>query len=253
VNIDSTNAMAGDALRQAQAESLQRRQQSPEEAARSFEAFMVQWMVKEMRETLPDSGLFSTPAAQTFSGLFDQEIADRASRTQTFGLAEQILRSLHGRSSGRGEPDLMGGLEAPEPRPARRWQGEGVPLPVVGRISSGFGLRRDPFEGDLRRHKGLDIAAPKGSPIHAVRPGRVVLAGEQDGYGRAVVVDHGDGMQTLYAHCSELKVRQGDLVNPNTVIATVGSTGRSTGPHLHFEVREGGRQVDPLEAFGWER
>jgi murein DD-endopeptidase MepM/ murein hydrolase activator NlpD len=253
VNIDPTRAMAADALQHAQAEGLQRGQKGPEEAARSFEAFMVQWLVKEMRETLPESGLFSTPAAQTFSGLFDQEIADRVSRTQTFGLAEQILRSLQGRSGGSGEAYSSGGLEALEPRSARRWKGEGVPLPVVGRISSGFGLRKDPLDGDLRRHKGLDIAAAKGSPIHPVRPGRVVLAGEQDGYGRAVVVDHGDGMQTLYAHCSELKVRQGDMVDPNTIIATVGSTGRSTGPHLHFEVREGGRQVDPLEAFGWER
>jgi len=121
-------------------------------------------------------------------------------------------------------------------------------LPVFGkvpRISSGFGVRRDPFTGRLAHHMGLDIPAARGTAILASGGGRVVSAGFRGPYGNAIVIDHGNGLQTLYGHCSKLFVHAGDLVMPRQKIAAVGSTGRSTGPHLHFEVIRNGVRVEP--------
>jgi murein DD-endopeptidase MepM/ murein hydrolase activator NlpD len=113
------------------------------------------------------------------------------------------------------------------------------------RVSSGFGVRHDPFTGRLARHMGLDIPAQHGTPILASGGGRVLSAGHRGPYGKAIVIDHGDGLQTLYGHCSKLYVRAGELVMPQQKIAAVGSTGRSTGPHLHFEVIRNGKRVAP--------
>ncbi len=121
-------------------------------------------------------------------------------------------------------------------------------LPVQGRtprISSGFGVRHDPFTGRLARHMGLDIPVAYGTAVLASGGGRVLTAGFRGPYGKAVVIDHGQGTQTLYGHCSELYVRAGELVMPRQKIAAVGSTGRSTGPHLHFEVIRNGKRVEP--------
>jgi murein DD-endopeptidase MepM/ murein hydrolase activator NlpD len=125
-------------------------------------------------------------------------------------------------------------------------------MPVFGRITSLFGQRRDPIHGQYRQHNGMDIAAPEGSPIQSIRPGMVTFAGDMGTYGKVVVVDHGEGLETRYAHCSELLVEEGEQVRPGLVIAKVGSTGRSTGPHLHFEARKGDRPLDPRTLFGWQ-
>jgi murein DD-endopeptidase MepM/ murein hydrolase activator NlpD len=120
--------------------------------------------------------------------------------------------------------------------------------PVAGSripVSSQFGTRQDPFTGRLARHTGLDIPAPHGTPILASGGGRVVFAGRKGAYGLATVIDHGDGLATLYGHASRLLVAEGDVVLPQQKIALVGSTGRSTGPHLHFEVIRGGQRVEP--------
>jgi murein DD-endopeptidase MepM/ murein hydrolase activator NlpD len=120
--------------------------------------------------------------------------------------------------------------------------------PVLGslpRISSGFGVRLDPFTGHRARHMGLDIPAPTGTAVLASGGGRVSAAGPHGAYGNAIVIDHGNGMQTLYGHCSRLFVRVGDVVMPRQRIAAVGSTGRSTGPHLHFEVIRNGMRIEP--------
>jgi murein DD-endopeptidase MepM/ murein hydrolase activator NlpD len=119
-------------------------------------------------------------------------------------------------------------------------------LPLAGRsINSGFGVRRDPMTGRLARHTGIDISAPWGTPIRASAGGRVRSAGRLGPYGYVVEIDHGNGLVTRYAHASRLFVRTGELVMPQQVIAAVGSTGRSTGPHLHFEVIRNGVQVEP--------
>jgi murein DD-endopeptidase MepM/ murein hydrolase activator NlpD len=122
-------------------------------------------------------------------------------------------------------------------------------MPVAGRISSGFGARRDPISGHHRHHQGVDIAVPRGTPIEAAASGVVVFAGRQGGYGRTVVIEHADGRRTRYAHAERLMVNRGDVVSAGQMIATVGSTGRATGPHLHFEVTENGDRLDPLQVL----
>ena len=114
-----------------------------------------------------------------------------------------------------------------------------------GRISSGFGNRRDPFTQRLARHTGIDMPAPYGAPILASAGGRVRFAGHRGAYGRTVEIDHGNGLVTRYGHASKLHVRTGEVVLPGQKIAAVGSSGRSTGPHLHFEVLSKGAQVEP--------
>jgi len=112
-------------------------------------------------------------------------------------------------------------------------------LPVQGRISSLVGLRHDPLNGTLREHHGIDIAVAAGTAVLPVAPGRVIFAGLRGGYGNMVIVDHGDGTITLYAHNSVNLVAEGDEINGTSPIALSGSTGRSTGPHLHFEAWRG--------------
>ncbi|MEO6984734.1 MAG: M23 family metallopeptidase [Paralcaligenes sp.] len=112
-------------------------------------------------------------------------------------------------------------------------------------LSSSFGWRRNPVTGRHSMHEGLDFAAPKGAPIYAASGGVVAEAGIYPGYGKMVEINHGNGLVTRYAHASALTVRAGDLVEKGALIARVGSTGRSTGSHLHFEVRMVGHPLDP--------
>jgi murein DD-endopeptidase MepM/ murein hydrolase activator NlpD len=121
--------------------------------------------------------------------------------------------------------------------------------PVPGRISSGFGMRTHPITGQRRLHAGVDVAASTGTPIVAAAAGVVRTAGPRGGYGNLVVVDHGGGLETRYAHASALAVHPGHQVNAGHLLAWVGSTGLSTGPHLHFEVRVGGTPRDPLSFY----
>lgn len=119
-------------------------------------------------------------------------------------------------------------------------------MPADGaRFGSPFGNRTDPFTHRLSFHPGLDLVAKTGTPILAAAGGRVILAGEKTGYGNAVEIDHGNGLVTRYGHASRIVVHVGDLVLPRQYVADVGSTGRSTGPHLHFEVLVNGAPVDP--------
>ncbi|NMN05664.1 MULTISPECIES: M23 family metallopeptidase [unclassified Novosphingobium] len=112
-------------------------------------------------------------------------------------------------------------------------------------ISSGFGYRADPFTGGGAFHPGLDFKGPIGAPIYAAAQGVVSFAGVRSGYGNCVEVDHGQGLVTRYAHMSRIEARPGQRVGPGVEIGKIGSTGRSTGPHLHFEVRIADRPVDP--------
>jgi murein DD-endopeptidase MepM/ murein hydrolase activator NlpD len=118
--------------------------------------------------------------------------------------------------------------------------------PLMGRITSRFGFRVHPLWGRRSLHTGLDIAAPYGKPIMAADTGEVIFAGWWDGYGKAIVIDHGRAYTTVYGHMSRLYMQVGQRVEKGQVIGLVGSTGYSTGPHLHFEIRVNGRPVDPL-------
>jgi murein DD-endopeptidase MepM/ murein hydrolase activator NlpD len=119
-----------------------------------------------------------------------------------------------------------------------------MPASVV-RMSSGFGPRRDPFTGGGAMHSGLDFAGPIGTPIQAAANGRVSFVGVKSGYGKVVEIDHGNGLITRYAHLSAFNVKRGAEIRSGERIAAMGSTGRSTGSHLHFEVRLNGRAVNP--------
>jgi murein DD-endopeptidase MepM/ murein hydrolase activator NlpD len=119
-------------------------------------------------------------------------------------------------------------------------------MPVAGRISSGFGERFHPILGYRRMHDGVDLAAPYGTPVVAAADGRVVTAGWHGGYGREVKLSSPGGIETIYGHMSRLAVAAGASVRRGQVIGYVGSTGLSTGPHLHYEVHVGGKLVNPL-------
>lgn len=121
----------------------------------------------------------------------------------------------------------------------------GMPLSHA-RLTSDFGLRHHPILGGMRNHTGVDLAAPFATPIHATGDGIVTRASWAGGYGLLVAIKHKDGVVTRYGHMSRLAVEPGQRVSQNTVIGYVGSTGRSTGPHVHYEVLVKGRAVDPL-------
>ena len=126
---------------------------------------------------------------------------------------------------------------------------EGRPV-AKGFISSYFGERADPFDGLEAFHKGVDFAGSVGSPVTAVAAGVVTWAGERAGYGKLVEINHGDGFTTRYGHNERTLVSVGQTVKRGESVALMGSTGRSTGPHVHFEVLRNGRQVDPLSFIG---
>jgi murein DD-endopeptidase MepM/ murein hydrolase activator NlpD len=118
--------------------------------------------------------------------------------------------------------------------------------PVKGDLESGFGGRRNPFGGDgFEFHTGQDIDAEIGTPVQAAANGTVIFAGWQNGYGQLVVIDHGDGLTTRYGHLSQIDAAVGQSITRGTILGLTGSTGRSTGPHLHYEVRINDKPVDP--------
>lgn len=123
--------------------------------------------------------------------------------------------------------------------------------PVQGKLSSTFGWRNDPMHRQPRFHTGIDIAAPSGSPVYATQPGTVAYSGRYANYGNIVVIKHDNGLQTLYGHNQALWVRPGQRVVQGQMIASVGSSGRSTGPHLHFEVHRSNQYVNPIDYLVW--
>jgi murein DD-endopeptidase MepM/ murein hydrolase activator NlpD len=129
----------------------------------------------------------------------------------------------------------------------RRWHTNVVPSiwPVDGRLLGPFGQRIDPFSGEGAYHTGVDISAETGTPVHAAADGIVIHADRFGGYGRLVIVDHGNGLQTYYAHLSAYSVMPGQEVRRGDVVGRVGSSGRVTAPHLHYEVRVGHAPVNP--------
>lgn len=125
---------------------------------------------------------------------------------------------------------------------------DGIPQVAPARVemvTSSFGVRRDPFTGASAMHKGLDFRGPAGAPIYAAADGRVTFVGRKSGYGKVVEISHGNGLMTRYAHMSKFSAERGQRVEAGAVIGAIGSTGRSTGPHLHFEVRINNRAVNP--------
>lgn len=116
----------------------------------------------------------------------------------------------------------------------------------IYRLTSPFGMRRDPFTRRLQSHHGLDFAGPEGTPVMATASGTVTRAGSQSGYGRVIYIDHGNGIQSRFGHLRSINVRVGDVVTTRQVIGQLGNTGRSTGPHVHYELRFQGEPINPI-------
>jgi murein DD-endopeptidase MepM/ murein hydrolase activator NlpD len=234
------------------------------EASRALEAMLVKQMVTSSRAYAGGESAGSTIRAD----LFATTLADAVVASGGLGIADQLARSLTPGAEGA----ALGAAGPPSPFPsplahapsggggdrmvrgrARANSQESMDLPVAGRVTSGYGVRHDPISGEDAAHPGLDVGAPEGTPIRVPARGVVLSAGPKGGYGNAVEIDHGNGLVTLYGHASQLLVSTGESVEPGQEIATVGSSGRSTGPHLHFEVRVGGRTIDPsrvLKKYG---
>jgi murein DD-endopeptidase MepM/ murein hydrolase activator NlpD len=156
----------------------------------------------------------------------------------TFGLLRTLLEGLESRlQSVRSNVEKRNALAAATPSiwPAQGW------------LTSTMGPRTDPLTGDADYHSGLDIAGEKGQPVYATAAGVVTQAGYATGYGNVIVVDHGFGLETRYGHLSAFMVHTGDHVKRGEMIAKLGATGRTTGPHLHYEVMANGRLLNPLQ------
>ena len=169
-----------------------------------------------------DAGKHETPAPSSST-------ASTSSSADLHALIESLLES-----------DPIGSLT---PTPASPWR---YLLEARARLTSEFGLRPDPFTGEIAHHAGIDLAAEPGTRIHSLLPGSVLFSGWKPDYGKVVIVRHDAGLETLYSHNSENLVVRGQRVSPRTPLGLVGSTGRSTGPHLHFEVHKNRQPIDPI-------
>jgi murein DD-endopeptidase MepM/ murein hydrolase activator NlpD len=179
-----------------------------------------------------DSSADGQPAQiPNLSAMVDDLQTQLSSREQQLGVLENMILSRE-----------LNKQVYPEGRPVQD-----------GWISSYFGRRADPFTGYSAVHKGLDFAGPEGTKVSTVAAGLVTFAGERSGFGQMVEINHGNGLATRYCHNEKVLVKQGDMVRKGQEVALMGSTGRSTGPHLHFEVLKNGAQVDPLRFIGEER
>jgi murein DD-endopeptidase MepM/ murein hydrolase activator NlpD len=230
-------------------------------------------------ETMTDT--VDTELARQLSlagGIGIADVIVKAFEKQQALQADAAARAVHGPSAER-SPVQLGAPAAPQPlapptgylSPARapdttmrpvsgvgtrgvapatieRSRDATVPLPTDAPVTSKFGWRADPFDGRARFHGGVDVRAAYGTAVPSAAAGRVVAAAEHRGYGLTVVVEHAPGLQTRYAHLSASLVREGDVVAVGQPIGRVGSSGRSTAPHLHFEVIRDGQRVDPEQA-----
>ena len=175
-----------------------------------------------------------------FTSMMDAEVARVVARRDSSGVAKAVEKTFE-----RIPMDLNKTQPASDPPSPLTTLPVPPSLPAPGMVSSNFGVRADPFDGQRKFHQGVDIAAAAGTPIHAVAPGRVVFSGVKPGYGNLIEVDHGGGWVTRYGHNSKNLVAVGDQVDAGRQLGLVGRTGRATGDHLHFEARRDGRAVDP--------
>jgi murein DD-endopeptidase MepM/ murein hydrolase activator NlpD len=236
-------------------------------ASEEFEAYLIEMMLKEMRKTVP-KGMFSSSTMDLFTEMMDKAVARDIAESGGLGLADNLLGEFE-----EAENSGIGAQMAHESVPiirkihehnhsalhqehnedkiidnVQRLIGN---IPVSGRLTSDYGMRKHPIKGTHKMHTGIDIGASKGTDINNALEGKVVFAGRRGGYGNTIIVEHKNGWSTLYAHCDSLNVNTGDFVKKGELIGKVGTTGLSTGPHLHFELKQDGKNVDPLEVFQW--
>lgn len=189
-----------------------------------------------------DKGEFSFDTQPALGGPIESQPSDSYRMPDLNTSLDQIQAQIEHRAQ---QLELLNDLFTNRQFAAERFIA-GRPI-TKGWLSSHFGYRTDPFTGRRAWHAGVDFAGKDGTEVVSVAAGVVTTSGDRSGYGRMVEINHGGGLVTRYAHCKELHVKVGDIVQKGQVIALMGSTGRSTGPHVHFEVLDNGRQVDPLK------
>jgi len=243
--------------------------QPPIVVAREFESVLLTQLITAMRKTIPESGMLEASAnRKMLDGAFDHEVAESLAANGGLGIAEQIVAQIQRQEHGRvpapasrvaahadaasvgasptaAGPAARGNAVAWAASTAASTASGGVVTPVDGAVSSGFGMRTDPFTGEPRFHAGVDLAAPRGAAIRTVADGEVVYSGWRHGEGRVVEVQHAGGLVTSYAHAQRTLVAAGQHVVAGEVVATVGSSGRASGPHLHFAATRHGQVIDP--------
>ena len=250
------------------------------ELAHQFESMLMTQMLREMRKSmLSDDESGSGLGAGTMTDTIDVELGSALSRSSGLGLSDMLIKAFDRRAAGQSParestgPALAPAVPSANPPVVSSAPAISVPAspsvsatgsvpagsadpgvssaasvgPVLpeGRVSSAYGWRADPFSGQTRFHSGTDVKMAYGQEVRSAAGGRVAFVGEQAGYGLTVRIDHGNGLETRYAHLSQSAVTAGDTVASGQVVARSGNSGRSTGPHLHFEVLENGRAVAP--------
>ncbi len=228
---------------------------SPLEVAREFEALLVAQMIGAMRKTVSSLDVLGGSAAnKILDGAFDQQLARDVVKGAHLGLADQLAAQIarHERAvtpGNAGTTQTAAGVPAAAAADGAAGAADEVAIAQLvavpeAKITSGYGIRRDPITGAAAFHGGIDVAAPRGSAVRALTDGEVVYTGRRGRAGNVVEVRHGDLVST-YAHVQRALVRAGQKVAAGDVLATVGSTGRSTGPHVHFQVSRDGQTIDP--------
>jgi murein DD-endopeptidase MepM/ murein hydrolase activator NlpD len=220
------------------------------ELAHQFEAMLMTQMLRSMRQSMLSDEESDGFGKSMMTDAFDTELGQSLSGAGGIGLSSVLIRAFDRQLSGAAPIGPAAATAVPEPpAPPAPGAAESAALPG-GQITSGFGWRSDPFNGQAKFHSGTDVRMAYGQEVASAAAGRVSFVGQQGGYGLTVKVDHGNGLESRYAHLSSAEVRPGDPVGTGQVIARSGNSGHSTGPHLHFEVLRNGRAVDPIKGFG---
>jgi murein DD-endopeptidase MepM/ murein hydrolase activator NlpD len=227
------------------------------QAARGLEANFLRQMLAEVRQSSEGNGMLDGGfAGSTFQEMLDGALADGMARSGGIGLAKILQKELERDPHGAAQSSAPLAHAPPLPALAPPSGPRSLPLSPVGAnaaITSAYGVRPDPIDGDPRMHAGVDLRAAAGTPARAAEGGTVVRAGEAGGYGYLVEVDHGHGLTTRYAHLQHINVAVGQHVEAGDAVGEVGATGRTTGPHLHFEVRQDGHAMDPTSPLKFSR
>lgn len=254
--------IAGTALPRVQEKSAIDKQEI-QRLAQQFEAMLMTQMLREMRRSMVDEEEDQEDGfgASAMTDTSDIALGNALSSAGGLGLADALLNAFERQIAPQreavtrieiartsAEPDATT-IAGPVPRRLETSTLLPTDITAAASVSSGFGWRQDPLTGAPRFHQGIDLAVAYGQDVKAATAGKVAFAGVQNGYGTTVVIDHALGRQTRYAHLSEALVRAGDVVAEGQVVGRSGNSGRSTGPHLHFELRVDGRPVAPTHTI----
>lgn len=213
------------------------------QAAVEFESLFLYFMLKSMRGTIERSDIFGdSRSIDMYQSILDDELARKAANAGGLGVAKMLLNQVSPKGTESYQLINRFGPLNWTPNTA-----EGEPYPLEGIISSPFGYRDDPFTGELKFHRGVDLVMTEGAQIKAVKSGIVTFSGQKKGSGNMVVIKSDEGYVLSYSHNKENLVRQGQIVSKGQPIALVGSTGRSKGEHLHLEVSKEGNFINPIE------